>query len=105
MAVGIVMLNYNGSDVLALTLDSMLRAQVDTPFYVCLVDNGSKPEDHRQAQNAFSAFSQRKGGDKDQFIRSETNLGFAVGNNLGFQTLLKDPTVTHICCLNTDVIV
>ena len=32
MAVVIVMVNYNGSDVLLLTLDSLTRARVDTPY-------------------------------------------------------------------------
>ena len=39
MAVGLAMVNFNGSELLELTLDSLQRAKVSTPFVVCVVDN------------------------------------------------------------------
>lgn len=106
MAVGIAMVNYNGSDVLALTLDSLTRAHCDTPFIVCLVDNASEAEDYAHAQKSFKEFASRPGASgKDQLIRSEQNLGFAGGSNLGAETLLHDSEIERICYLNTDVIV
>lgn len=106
MAVGIAMVNYNGSDVLALTLDSLMRAQTDTSFIVCLVDNASEAKDYAQVQKSFQAFASRPGASgRDQLIRSEQNLGIGGGNNLGYRTLLKDSEIQRICFLNTDVIV
>ena len=106
MAVGIVMVNYNGSDVLLLTLDSLTRARVDTPFTLCLVDNASGAADYAQARQCFEVFASRAGASgKDRLIRIERNLGIAGGNNLGYQTLLEDPEIERVCFLNTDVIV
>lgn len=104
--VGIAMINYNGSDILSLTLDSLTRACVDTPFTVCLVDNASDTTDYMQARQSFEAFASRAGtSGKDRLIRSEQNLGFAGGSNLGCQTLLEDPDIERVCFLNSDVIV
>ena len=48
MAVGLAMVNFNGSDVLKMTLDSLLRARVKTPFVVCLIENDSEQKERRR---------------------------------------------------------
>lgn len=106
MAVGLAMVNYNGSELLELTLDSLQRAKVETPFVVCVVDNGSAEEDYRRAEQAVKEFASRPGADgRDVFIRSEKNLGFCGGSNLGIKTLLELEDIDRVCLLNTDVIV
>ncbi|MGI6086274.1 MAG: glycosyltransferase [Acetivibrionales bacterium] len=106
MSVGIAMVNYNGSDVLALTLDSLARAKTETPFIVCLVDNASEAQDYARVQQVFEEFAARpEASGKDTLIRNKANLGISGGNNLGCRTLLENPEVERICFLNTDVIV
>ena len=100
------MVNYNGSDVLRLTLASLLRARVRTPFVVCLVENGSSPADAESAKTAFLEYTQaQKGSSRDIFLPQEKNLGFCGGSNLAIRELLALEDVERVCLLNTDVIV
>ena len=106
MAVGLAMVNFNGSELLELTLDSLQRAKVSTPFVVCVVDNGSGDDDRHRAEQAVTEFASRPGADgRDRFIRSEINLGFCGGSNLASKALLEMEDIDRICLLNTDVIV
>lgn len=99
-------MNYNGSDVLKLTLDSLLRTKVNVDYVVCLVENGSDWENREAAENAFIAFqNEHHGIVPDIYLQSEKNLGFCGGNNIGIQRLLELKEIERICLLNTDVIV
>lgn len=106
MAVGLAMVNYNGSDVLRVALDSIYRAKVNTPFVVALVDNGSLYADYEAVKKSFQMFQMREGAaGRDMLIRAETNLGFCGGSNLAARKLLELEDIERICFLNTDVIV
>lgn len=101
--VGIVLLNFNGSEFLRYTLESLLRAKTKVAFEAGVIDNGSEVKDAAAAQKYFEAY--RKNGGKGFFIRSEKNLGFSGGNNVVIKRFLEDPEITHICFLNSDVLV
>ena len=101
--VGIVILNFNGSEYLKYCLDSLLRAKTDVAFEVGVIDNGSAEKDAKTAQKYFDQF--QKAGGKGFFIRSEKNLGFSGGNNVVIKRFLANGEITHICLLNSDVLV
>lgn len=101
--VGIVILNFNGSEFLKYALDSMLRAKTNVAFEAGVIDNGSQEKDAATAQKYFEQY-QNNGG-KGFFIRSEKNLGFSGGNNVVIKRFLENPEITHVCLLNSDVLV
>lgn len=101
--VGIILLNFNGSEFLKYALDSLLRAKTNVAFEAGVIDNGSEAKDAAAAQKHFDAY--QKNGGKGFFIRSEKNLGFSGGNNVVLKKFLEDPEISHVCFLNSDVLV
>ncbi len=101
--VGIVILNFNGHEFLKYGLDSLLRAKTNVAYEVGVIDNGSLQKDADAAEKHFEKFQSR--GGKGFFIRSDKNLGFSGGNNVVIKKFLEDPEITHICLLNSDVLV
>ena len=71
--VGIVVLNFNGSEFLKCTLDSLARAKTNIAFEVGVIDNKSEDKDAIFAKEHFDVFLAR--GGKGFFIFSEKNLG------------------------------
>lgn len=72
-----ITVNYNGlADTKAL-LHSILDAQLSMDYAVMVVDNGSTNDEWAPLQAEFGAHPEIIG------IRSNINLGFAGGNNLG----------------------
>ena len=89
--VSILIVNWNASENLKECLTSLYK--IDYPNYeVILVDNGSTDDSIEMASNHFP---------KAKVIRSNTNLGFAGGNNLG----LKHCKGEYILFLNNDTLV
>lgn len=101
--VGIVILNFNSSGFLKYLLNSLIKAKTSVQFEVGVIDNKSEDKDAALAKGYFDAFLEC--GGKGFFIFSEKNLGFSGGNNLVIKQFLKDPQITHICMLNSDVLV
>ena len=66
--VGIVLLNFNGSEFLKYALDALLRAKTDVAFEAGVIDNGSAAKDAAAAQKHFEAY-QKKGGKGCTFKR------------------------------------
>lgn len=102
--VGIVILNYNGSEYLNITLDALCRAKVDTAFEVGVIDNGSTLADAKRCRDLCRGYFEQNGL-SGFFIPSNKNLGFSGGNNVVIRRFLEDASITHICLLNSDVIV
>lgn len=102
--VGIVILNYNGSEYLDVTLDALCRAKVKTAFEVGVIDNGSSLADAKRCRELCRGYFEQTGL-PGFFIPSNKNLGFSGGNNVVIRRFLEDPSITHICLLNSDVIV
>jgi len=89
----IIIVNYNGSEFLESCFDSIYDKVEDVSFEIIVVDNASKDD----------SVSVIKNYKKDVLlIESKENLGFAKGNNLGFENsrgqyilLLNNDTVLH----------
>jgi GT2 family glycosyltransferase len=87
----IIILNYNGADVIKKCLASVLK--VDYPdFEVVVVDNDSTDGSLEIAKANFS---------KAHFIKNEANLGFAAGNNIGIRFALER-MADYVLLLNND---
>lgn len=87
----IVILNYNGKDVVRKCLTSVFK--IDYPnFEVVFVDNNSIDGSLELAKIGFS---------KANFIKNEENLGFAAGNNIGIRFALER-MADFVLLLNND---
>ena len=88
----IIILNYNGLEVLKKCLTSVFK--IDYPnFEIVVVDNNSSDGSLEMARANFS---------KAIFIKNEENLGFAAGNNVGIKFALER-AADFILMLNADV--
>lgn len=85
--VSIVIPAYNRADLLAQCLES-LRGSIGVTWEAIVVDNGS-PEDLTAVRERFPEV---------RWLRSETNIGYAAANNLGFEVA----TGRHRCFMNSD---
>jgi len=87
----IIILNYNGLEVLKKCLTSVFK--IDYPnFEIILIDNNSSDGSLEMAKANFS---------KAIFIKNEENLGFAAGNNVGIKFALER-AADFILLLNSD---
>ncbi|MDQ1283828.1 MAG: hypothetical protein QG620_176 [Patescibacteria group bacterium] len=87
----IVILNYNGRDVIRKCLASVFK--IDYPsLEVVMVDNNSNDGSFELARSCFS---------KMTFIKNEENLGFSAGNNVGIRYAL-DRAADWVLLLNND---
>jgi len=87
----IVVLNYNGKDVIKKCLTSVFK--IDYPnFEVVFVDNNSTDGSLELAKGNFS---------KANFIKNEENLGYASGNNIGIRFSLER-MAEYVLVLNND---
>lgn len=91
MKVSIISINYNGFAVTCELLDSLYRHGYENCDIV-VVDNGSHVDEAAMLRHSYPAI---------QAIRSEVNLGFAGGNNLG----LLHARYENILFLNNDMTV
>lgn len=89
--ISFVTVNYNGIEHTRELLQSMKRFLSGVRYEVIIVDNGSKSDEAATLKNEFPEF---------EFIRSEKNLGFAGGNNLG---ILKSEG-RYIMLINNDTL-
>lgn len=93
--VGIIIMTYGHAEETVACLTSLeVLEQICTVY---ILDNGCGPEDTALLQ-AYS------GKHRVQYLRSETNRGFAGGANFVLQAALQD-NMTHIWFLNNDTAV
>lgn len=102
--IGIVIVTYNASLALRITLASLREAKNVTPFSVIVVDNASALTERIVIRNALERHV-REANLNWRYVQLEKNIGFSGGNNIGIELFLKDPTISHICLLNSDVLV
>jgi GT2 family glycosyltransferase len=74
--VSIITVNYNGLEDTRQLLDSLIQVIHSVSYEIIIVDNGSRVDEAAQLQAEFPSVIA---------IRSDKNLGFAGGNNLGIQ--------------------
>ncbi len=90
--VGVVIVNYNTKDLTLDCLDSILKKRWKSKLEVVLVDNNS-------TDGSISAVSKKY--PELKIIKSNKNLGFAGGNNLGIDELLKND-IDYVLLINSD---
>ncbi|MBL0107014.1 MAG: glycosyltransferase family 2 protein [Ignavibacteria bacterium] len=93
MKASVIIVNYNGRSFLRECIDSLMK-QTFTDFEIIFVDNNS-------SDGSYEFMKENYNSENISLIRSEINLGFAGGNNLGFRhckgeliVLLNNDTVT-----------
>ncbi len=102
--VGGVIVNYESSAQLRLCLTSLLRARNTASLRLFVLDNGStRPEAARC--EALCREMARPGALSIEYSRSDENLGFSGGNNIGIRHFLADEACSHVVLLNADVVV
>ena len=90
--VSIITINYNGKDDTVDLIESFGRYET-YPYEIIIIDNGSKNHGEHRVLSKYSP--------KPIVIRSDKNLGFAGGNNLGISYADGD----YILFLNNDTII
>ncbi|GAI88318.1 unnamed protein product, partial [marine sediment metagenome] len=91
----IIILNWNGLQDTVECLESLKKITYQN-CKILIIDNGSKIDEAKILKDKF--------GDFIETIRSDKNLGFAGGNNIGFDYAL-DNNADMILILNNDTIV
>jgi GT2 family glycosyltransferase len=94
---GIIVLNHNGMEDTLECLNSILSSEM-IPKEIVLIDNGSTDGSPDKFTSKFS------NDHRITLIFLELNTGYAAGNNVGINYLLKRD-VDIICILNNDTIV
>lgn len=102
--VGIVIVSHNASLAVRITLASVRAAKNETPFDLILIDNASQEDERIEIKKAFDHHRSEIGA-AWRYIQLDENKGFAGGNNIGIKEFLEDETISHICLLNSDVLV
>lgn len=92
--VAIILVNWNGLDFTVACLNS-LRNLNYPDFGIILVDNASDNQEGAILQKQFPEI---------ELVQSQSNLGFAAGNNLGIRSAL-DQGFSHVMLLNNDTVV
>ncbi|NTV41523.1 MAG: glycosyltransferase family 2 protein [Candidatus Moranbacteria bacterium] len=90
-SVFVVVLNYNGKEVLKDCLSSIYQSNYPK-FEVVVIDNGSRDGSMEDAKNIFS---------KAHFIKNFQNMGYAKGNNVGIRFALER-FADYVLVLNND---
>lgn len=95
--ISIIIVNYNTPEDTSECLRSLVKIKHSSFEYaVCVVDNGSKQLYELPADVPKKRF---------EVIRSDANLGFTGGNNLGIYTAIEYYNSDYVLLLNNDTIV
>lgn len=98
MKIVFVLLHYENLNETSACIDSLLKYRENSEIEIVVVDNGSVREPISLVKQSYL--------DKDyvHFVISSENLGFAKGNNLGFQYAKRNLNPEIIILSNSDVI-
>jgi len=89
MLASVVVVNFNGQHFLERCLAALLEQELEEPFEVLLVDNGSRDDSPAFVRRRFPTV---------RVIEARRNRGFAGGNNLG----MRAARGRYIVLLNND---
>ena len=114
MKTGIVILNYNNFDDTINCVKSVDKFCLNEELIITIVDNGSKNNSCHEISSFLNHSSKEyevleannsfKPPQKQvTLIKSDENLGYAKGNNLGIQFLIQQ-NVEYILRLNNDIL-
>ena len=96
--VAIIIVHYNTDEDTKETLKSLQAMRTaDLEVQIFVVDNASK--------EPFSLKKDDRMSKKVRIIRSDSNLGFTGGNNLGFATASKEFNPDYFLLLNSDTFI
>lgn len=96
--IAFVILQYKASEETIACVDS-IRRHIDTENYsIIIVDNASPDDSYKIISDAFAKSSDIV------LLHTDSNLGFANGNNVGFQYAVKNLKPEFIVMLNNDII-
>ena len=98
--VSIVIVNHSGDQLTTECLDSLSQMKsIDGKIHVFVVDNGSPHEyvlpKRLQELKVFDVV----------LLRSESNIGFTGGNNMGIHAAIERFNSDYVCLLNNDTYV
>lgn len=91
----VVILNFNRSDLTRHCVQSVLDQQFHGSLDIVVVDNGSSHSEFARLKAVLDP--------KVALVRSESNLGYAAGNNLGVRTPVFPPP-DFLMVVNNDVL-
>lgn len=91
----VIILNYNGA-LLTIDLVSMIQKQLYNAFEIVVIDNASDIDDFIFLENNLPK--------NIHLIRSEENVGYSAGNNLGLK-YNSGNSIDYYLILNNDLIV
>ncbi len=94
--IGVVILNYLTYNDTVNCVECALKLQYDN-FEIVVVENGSPNESYEELSKTLS------GKDKVTLLKSEENLGFARGNNLGIRYAHENLGCDIVFVTNSDV--
>ena len=90
----IIILNWNGKKLTIDCLKSLAKVQYDN-FKILIVDNGSRDDSVKAIKHKFTNVG---------ILQLEKNIGYAAGNNAGFDHIInKNPN--YVIILNNDTTV
>ena len=89
--VSVIIVNYNTFNITANCIRSVIEFTKEVPYEIILVDNASTSGNANEFASLFPSI---------KLIKSDKNLGFAGGNNLG----IKQASGSYILLLNSDTI-
>lgn len=90
----IIILNWNGKDLTMDCLKSLAKDQYDN-YKILVVDNGSTDDSVKVIKKEYPNV---------EILQLESNIGYAAGNNAGFE-FIKNKNPKYIIFLNNDTIV
>lgn len=97
----IILVNYNNSEDTVLCLDSLQNILFKS-YSIIIVDNYSNINDYTNLKNNLNT---KKFNFTYELIRTDSNLGFAGGNNIGIKCALNKYKSKYLLLLNNDTIV
>ncbi|MDD3040491.1 glycosyltransferase [Bacteroides sp.] len=96
--IGFVILHYMAYDMTVKCVNNIKQLLSYEQYSIVVIDNGSSNDSGNQLEIIY------RNDEKVKVIRSDQNLGFARGNNLGFSYAKKQMQCDFICMMNNDVL-
>ena len=113
---GVIILEYNNSEDTLNCIKSVLKFNT-APIKFIVVDNASPKKDiiRNLKSGLLNLFPKLKGSDliynSDKnsiedvtLVLANENKGYACGNNIGLEVAYKDPDISHVMILNSDIL-
>lgn len=99
MNFGFVILHYRAYEMTVRCVSSILKMFSSDNLHIAVVDNASPNESGKRLQEHFSNESQV------EVLLNHENLGFARGNNAGYDFLIQHYDLDFVIVMNNDVII